>query len=227
MYRHNDRSKIFGRRALMLAGGKSALVGALVARMYYLQVVDADRYSMLAEDNRVSMRLLAPPRGLILDRNGIAMAINQHNYRVLLVSEQTPSLDYTLDALSQIIALTDHDRARIQKESRRRRSFVPITVRENLSWEEVARIEVNAPDLPGVLIDVGQSRHYPLESLGAHILGYVSAVSEGDLTNNDPLEELPGFRVGKAGVEKIYDLALRGEGGTSQEEVNSVGRVMR
>ena len=227
MYHDNDRSKLFNRRALMLAGGKGVLVSALIARMYYLQVVEADRYAMLAHDNRVSMRLLAPPRGLILDRNGIAMAVNQHNYRVLVVSEQTPSLDYTLDALAQIITLTDHDRARITKESRRRRSFVPITVRENLSWEEVARIEVNAPDLPGVIIDVGQSRYYPLEGLGAHILGYVSAVSETDQTNNDPLEELPGFRIGKAGVERTYDLALRGRGGTSQEEVNAVGRVMR
>lgn len=226
MYHDNDRSKTFTRRALMLAGGQAALVGTLAARMYYLQVLEADKYVMLAEDNRVSLRLLPPPRGPILDRNGIAMAINQHNYRVLVVAEQSPSLTYTLDALSTIITLTDHDRARITKEARRRRSFVPITVRENLSWEEVARIEVNAPDLPGVLIDVGQSRYYPLDSLGAHILGYVAAVSENDLTG-DPLEELPGFRTGKAGVEKIYDMALRGRGGTSSVEVNAVGRVIR
>jgi len=226
MYHDNDRGKTFTRRAMMLAGGKAALVGSLAARMYYLQVIEADKYAMLAEDNRVSMRLLPPPRGLILDRNGISMAINQHNYRVLVVAEQTPSLAYTLDSLATIITLTEHDRTRIAKEAKRRRSFVPITVRENLSWEEVARIEVNAPDLPGVLIDVGQSRYYPLESLGAHILGYVAAVSENDLTG-DPLEELPGFRTGKAGVEKIYDMALRGKGGTSQVEVNSVGRVIR
>lgn len=226
MYHDNDRAKVFNRRAVMLAGGKAALIGTLAARMYYLQVVEADKFAMLAEDNRVSIRLLAPPRGLILDRGGIAMAINQHNYRVLLVAEQTPSLSYTLDALATIITLTDHDRARVAKEAKRRRSFVPITVRENLSWEEVARIEVNAPDLPGVLIDVGQSRYYPLQSLGAHILGYVSAVSENDLSG-DPLEELPGFRIGKQGVERIYDMALRGKGGTSSMEVNAVGRVIR
>ena len=226
MYHDNDRSKIFTRRALMLAGGKAALLGTLAARMYYLQVIESEKYTMLAEDNRVSIRLLPPPRGLILDRNGIAMAINQHNYRVLVVPENTPTLTYTLDALATIITLTEHDRARVAKEAKRRRSFMPITVRENLSWEEVARIEVNAPDLPGVLIDVGQSRYYPLQHLGAHILGYVSAVSENDLTG-DPLEELPGFRIGKGGVEKIYDMALRGSGGTSAMEVNAVGRVIR
>ncbi|MBI2236644.1 MAG: penicillin-binding protein 2 [Magnetospirillum sp.] len=226
MYNDNDRSKMFNRRAVMLGGGKAVLVGALAARMYYLQVVESDKYAMLAEDNRVSTRLLAPPRGLILDRNDIAMAINQHNYRVNVIPENTPSIDYTLDALARMISLGENDRARIHREARRRRSFVPITVRENLSWEEVARIEVNAPDLPGVVIDVGQSRHYPLEHLGAHILGYVSAVAETDLSG-DPLEELPGFRIGKAGVERIYDMALRGRGGNTSLEVNAVGRIIR
>ncbi|MDO8608285.1 MAG: penicillin-binding protein 2 [Phaeospirillum sp.] len=226
MYHDNDRSKMFSRRALILGGGKVTLIGALAARMYYLQVMEADKYAVLAEDNRISTRLLAPPRGLIVDRNGIAMAVNQHNYRVMVVAERTPSLDYTLDALARIVTIGDGDRARIHKEVRRRRSFVPISVRENLTWEEVARVEVNAADLPGIIIDVGQSRHYPLESLGAHILGYVSAVSESELTE-DPLEELPGFRIGKGGVERIYDMALRGRHGTSSVEVNAVGRVIR
>jgi penicillin-binding protein 2 len=226
MYHDNDRSKMFSRRAMVLGGAKATLVGALAARMYYLQVMEADKYSMLAEDNRISTRLLAPPRGIILDRNGIAMAVNQHNYRVMVVAERTPSLDYTLDALARIITIGDGERSRIHKEVRRRRSFVPVIVRENLTWEEVARVEVNASDLPGIVIDVGQSRHYPLESLGAHILGYVSAVSESELTD-DPLEELPGFRIGKGGVERIYDMALRGRHGTSSVEVNAVGRVIR
>jgi penicillin-binding protein 2 len=228
MYHDNDRAKMFTRRAMMLAGGQAVLVGALAARMYYLQVVEADKYRMQAEDNRVSTQLLAPSRGLILDRNGIAMAINQHNYRVLVVPEQTPSVDFTLDQLSHIITLTEGDRARIHKDMRRRRSFVPITVRENLSWEEVARIEVNAPDLPGAAIDVGQSRYYPLQSLGAHILGYVATPSEPDLQAEavDSLLQLPGFRIGKAGVERIYDMGLRGKGGTHKLEVNAVGRVI-
>lgn len=226
MYHDNDRAKLFSRRAMMLAGGKATLVVGLAARMYYLQVMEADKYAMQAEDNRITTRLLAPPRGLILDRNGVAMAINQQNYRVMVVAEQTPSLDYTLDALAKIIPIGESERARIHKEARRRRRFVPVSVRENLTWEEVARVEVNAPDLPGIVIDVGQSRYYPMESLGAHILGYVAAVSENDLTD-DPLEELPGFRIGKGGVEKVYDMALRGRAGTSSLEVNSVGRIHR
>lgn len=226
--RDNDRSKVLGRRAIMLGGGKLALLGTLVGRMYYLQVVESDKYAVLADENRINLRLLPPPRGRILDRNGVPMAINQQNYRVLLVSEQTDDLEDTLDLLSNIIPVNDHDRARILREVKRHRSFVPVTVHENLTWEDVARIEINAPDLPGVAIDVGQSRYYPLESLGAHLLGYVAVPSEADLQNSsDPLLELPGFRVGKNGLERVYDLALRGKGGTSQVEVNAVGRTIR
>jgi penicillin-binding protein 2 len=196
--------------------------------MYYLQVMQADKYATLADENRISPRLLPPQRGRILDRNGIPMAVNQENYRVLLVAEETDDIEDTLDSLANIIPIGEHDRSRIIREAKRHRSFVPVTVKENLSWEDVSRIEINSPDLPGVTIDVGQSRSYPLVGLGAHLLGYVSAVSETDLQGaNDPLLELPGFRIGKAGVEKVYDLALRGKGGTSQVEVNAVGRTIR
>ncbi len=229
MNNDQERQRLFSRRVLVLGGGKLALASALIARMYYLQVVEAEKYRVLADDNRISLRLLPPPRGRILDRNGVPLAVNEQNFQVLVVAEQTNGLGDTLDALSRIIPLTEGERARIIRDASRRRSFVPMTVRSNLSWEEVARIELNAPDLPGVMIDVGQSRHYPLQGLGAHILGYVSAVSESDLANSqgDPLLELPGFRIGKAGVERIYDLPLRGRGGASQVEVNAVGRVIR
>jgi penicillin-binding protein 2 len=223
-----ERGKVISRRAIMLGGGKLALLTTLVGRMYYLQVVESDKYAVLADENRINLRLLPPPRGRILDRNGVPMAVNQQNYRVLLVSEETDDLDDTLDSLSNIIAINDHERARILREAKRHRSFVPVTVRENLNWEDVSRIEINSPDLPGIEIDVGQSRNYPLEGLGAHLLGYVAVPSEQDLqSSNDPLLELPGFRIGKAGIEKVYDAALRGKGGTSQVEVNAVGRTIR
>ncbi|NKB43349.1 MAG: penicillin-binding protein 2 [Alphaproteobacteria bacterium] len=226
MNRDNDRIRLFNRRAIVLGGGQSLLVSALVGRMYYLQVIEADRYRMLAEENRINLRLLPPPRGRVLDRFGEPLAVNRQNFRVLIVSEQTRDLAATLDALASVIDLSEYDRDRVQKEVRRRRSFVPITVRENLDWEEMARIQVNAPDLPGVIVDEGLTRHYPQTQTAAHVLGYVSSVDEDDLTG-DPLLQLPGFRIGKAGMEQKFDLALRGAGGTSQVEVNAVGRVIR
>jgi penicillin-binding protein 2 len=226
MHRDSERQKLFSRRAAILIGGKAVLLSALAARMYYLQVIEADRYRTLAEENRINLRLLPPPRGRIVDRFGVPMADNQQNYRVLLNARETKDVEETLDVLSQILPIGPGERRRILRELHRNRSFVPATVRENLDWQEVARIEVNAPDLPGVLIDVGQSRHYPHGPDAAPVLGYVAAVSPNEVTG-DPLLELPGFRIGKTGVEKIHDTQLRGTGGSLQVEVNAFGRVIR
>ena len=228
MRKHEDqgRSKTLTRRTLLLGGGQAALLGLLGGRLYYLQVQESDRYKMLAEDNRINLRLLAPPRGRIVDRFGVPLAVNQENYRLLLVREQANDLEETLDALGQILPLTEKDRERIRRETSRKRGFVPVTVRDNLSWRQVSRIEVNAPDLPGISIEAGQTRHYPQANMTSQVLGYVSAVSENELTG-DPLLELPGFRIGKNGAERAFDLALRGKAGTSQVEVNAVGRIIR
>ncbi len=220
------RFKAFGRRAALIVAGQLALLGGLCGRLYYLQVVESQKYQKLADENRINLRLLAPPRGHIVDRHGTPMAVNIQNYRVVLVPEQALNVSETLRRLEAVIELSEQDRRRVMRETRRRRAFVPITVRDNLTWTEMSRVEVNAPDLPGITIDVGQSRHYPNGSVAAHVIGYVAAVSEKDLTG-DPLLELPGFRIGKNGIERQYEWALRGTAGNSQVEVNAIGRVIR
>lgn len=225
-HRDSDRFRMFTRRALMLGAGKGVLLTGLAARMYYLQVLESDRYRTLADENRISHRLLPPPRGLVTDRFGAPLAVNRQNYHIMIVREQTPDVRRTLEILDQIIELGPDTIERVERDVARRRSFVPVTVRDNLTWDEVARVGVNAPDLPGLIIDAGRSRDYPEGPHLAHTLGYVAAVSEKELTG-DPLLELPGFTIGKNGVEKVYDLALRGTAGTSQVEVNALGRVIR
>ncbi|WP_298370650.1 penicillin-binding protein 2 [Azospirillum sp.] len=226
--RDTDRSRLLSRRALVLGGLKLAGLSALVGRLYYLQVIESARYTMLAEENRISLRLIAPSRGTIVDRFGTPLAVNQQNYRVVVVSERTRNIQETLDKISRIVPLTEGDRRRVLRELHRKRRFVPVTVRENLSWEQVATIEMNTPDLPGVAIEVGEIRHYPQADSLAHIMGYVGAVSEAELSgNSDPVLSLPGFRIGKAGIEKFHEKVLRGTAGTSQLEVNAVGRVIR
>jgi penicillin-binding protein 2 len=224
--RDNDRQRQFTRRAALLAGGQFALLAGLVGRMYYLQVVESERYHMLAEENRINMRLLPPSRGRIIDRFGVPVAVNQQNYRVLLKAENAPDVEAVLDRLAMIIPITADNKLRIMKEVRRRKKFVPVTVREFLDWEDVARVEVNTPDLPGVDIDVGERRFYPNGNAAAHVLGYVGAPRPQDLTE-DPLLELPGFRIGRNGIERAFDMPLRGSAGASQLEVNAVGRVIR
>jgi penicillin-binding protein 2 len=221
-----SRHKTFTRRAALLAGGKLSLAAVLIGRMYYLQVLESDQYQMLAEENRISMRLLAPPRGLVMDRFGRELASNRQNYRVVVIPEQTNGVAETLDRLARVIPITPHQRRRVLREVKRKRPFVPIKVAENLTWEQFARINVLLPDLPGVQPDVGEGRHYPVGVETAHIVGYVSSVSEADLTG-DPLLELPGFRIGKNGIEKIFDETLRGKAGNSRVEVNAYGREIR
>ena len=223
-----NRFKGFGRRALMLAGIKGTLVSALVARLYYLQVLQADRYGMLSDDNRISMRMLPPLRGRVLDRGGEEIANNRRNFRVLVVPEQADSLRSTLNRLGQLINLDDTQKARVLREAERRRKFVPILVADNLNWEDFARLNLYSPDLPGVQLDVGETRAYPGGPVFSHIVGYVGAVSRDDLKqDDDPLLELPGFRIGKSGLEKVYDGDLRGSAGDTQVEVNAYGRVIR
>lgn len=221
-----DRGRLFTRRAMMLAAGQGLLFTGLAARMYYLQVVESNRYRVLADENRISLRLLPPPRGRVLDRRGAPLAVNVQNYRIVIVPEEADDVEKMLARLDRLVEVPEHDRRRILREVRRRRAFVPVTVRENLSWEEVSRIEVNAPDLPGINIDVGQTRNYPFGGAAVHALGYVASVSERELTG-DPLLELPGFRIGKNGIERQYDLQLRGTAGNAEVEVNAVGRVIR
>ena len=226
MPREKQRNSVLTRRAALLAGGQALLGAAIVGRMYQLQVLQKDRYAVLADENRINLRLLVPPRGRIYDRFGVPLADNRHNYRVVVIPEQTGDLDAALAAIGKLIDVAEADRNRVLREVRRKHSFVPLVVRSNLSWEEMARIEVAIPELPGVAIEQGVIRHYPYGPVAAHILGYVAAVSEQELTG-DPLLELPDFRIGKSGIEKSQDRVLRGSAGTSQIEVNAYGRVVR
>ncbi len=226
MDRDTERYRSLTRRALVLGGAKLGLSAALVGRMYYLQVTESERYRVLAEENRISMRLLAPSRGEIVDRYGLPLAANTQNFQVIMVAEQAGDVEATLERLSAIVPLTDADRERVLRDVSRRRRFVPVTVRENLTWDQVSQIEVNAPNLPGLSIDVGEIREYPNGQSTAHLVGYVGAVSEAELTG-DPVLTLPGFRIGKTGIERQLETTLRGVAGTRQVEVNATGRIIR
>ncbi|PPQ36482.1 penicillin-binding protein 2 [Rhodopila globiformis] len=226
MRRERQRSGIFTRRALLLMGGQVAVLGTLATRLYQVQVEDGARYTTLAEENRISARMIAPPRGRILDRFGIVVAGNSTNWRAVLIAEQANNVQATLDAFSALLPLSEYERTRIDRELHHRRRFIPVTVREFLTWDEMAKIEVNAPDLPGIVVDAGTTRQYPFSDKLAHVVGYVAPPNEADVAD-DPMLGLPGLRLGRAGMEKYHDLALRGRAGSVQLEVNAVGRVIR
>jgi penicillin-binding protein 2 len=226
MKQEGTRNGVFTRRALLLMAGQTAALGALGVKLYRVQVEQGAKYATLAESNRVSARLIAAPRGRVLDRFGQVLAGNTLNWRALLLAEETTDVAATLAAFDRLVPLEDHDRARIDRELKHNRRFIPVTVREFLDWDQMAKIEVNAPDLPGVFVDVGTTRHYPFGPDLAHIVGYVAPPSEADM-GDDPVLALPGVRVGRAGVEMFHEEDLRGDAGEVQMEVNAVGRIIR
>ena len=218
------------RRALFMSGAMAAMVAVLGARMRYMQVDQADQFRLLAEENRINIRLIPPSRGLIQDRNGKLIAGNEQNYRVVITREDAGDVDLVLRRLSGLIPLSDKDIEQTVKETERTSPFVPIIVADRLSWDDLSKIALNAPTLPGISPEVGLSRSYPNAAAFAHIVGYVGPVSEKDLaglTDPEPVLQIPKFQIGKIGVERWLEDKLRGSAGNKRIEVNSVGRVMR
>ena len=233
VFDRKDKSRYatFSRRSLMMSGGMTAVFALLGGRLYQLQIKNGDQYKVQAEANRVSLHLIAPPRGRIVDRFGVELANNRRNYRVVLIAEQaTDGVEAALDRIGKVIELPEHQRQKVLRDLAQNKKFMPVPVAENLSWEEFARINLHLPYLPGVQPDVGETRDYPYAGAGiSHVLGYVAAVSPDDKKGDDedPLLDLPGFRIGKRGIEKTYDLDVRGQAGASRDEVNAYGRIIR
>lgn len=225
MNRNGEKSRVVERRTLGVIAFNLLAFAVIVARLYFLQVKEADKYKMMSDENRISTRFLVPPRGLIFDRNGEIIAKNEQDFQALMVAEQTPDIAETLKTFKQIVPLTEGEEQKIRKDLKNKRRFIPIKLKDNLSWNEVSKILLHAPDLPGVEINEGLSRYYPYADIYAHVLGYVGPVSDKDKKDN-PLYMVPGFKIGKSGLERYFDYKLQGKGGTIKLEVNAYGRVM-
>ncbi|WP_435257843.1 penicillin-binding protein 2 [Thioclava sp. FR2] len=226
----DDAARVTHRRALLLGGAMTAMFAVLGGRMRYLSVEQADQFKLLAEENRISIRLIPPARGLIQDRNGKLIAGNEQNYRVVITREDAGDVDAVLTKLAHVIPLSAEDLERTAKEMKRTSPFAPVTVADRLTWDDLSKVALNSPSLPGVSPEFGLSRIYPRDTDFAHVVGYVGPVSERDLQaleTPDPLLTIPKFQIGKIGVERWMEDYLRGSAGTRRIEVNAVGRVMR
>lgn len=216
----------FTRRALLLGAGQVGLFGVLGWRLHQLQVEQAPKFALLAEENRVNLQLLAPRRGVITDRFGEAIATNRKSLQVNVVPELAQNLEEVLDRLSAHAPIAEETKERILKTARRQSAYLPIQVLDDLSWRQFAQINLLAPSLPGVRTDIGWKRVYHRGYDMAHVVGYVGAADKAEV-NEAPVSRLPGFRVGKIGVEKGLDVALRGQAGAIKLEVNAHGRAVR
>lgn len=219
------------RRALLMGGVMTTVVGVLGLRMWQLGVRDADQYYLLAEENRISLRLVPPNRGRIYDRAGKIVADNEQAFRITLVREEVEDLEDVLAKLRRILGLDDEAIQKIRGQIDRASGFASITVKDRVTWEELSIVAVNAPALPGIHPEMVLSRVYPFGPDFAHLVGYVGPVSESDLKEEEdaaePLLRLPDFEVGKIGIERRHERALRGLPGTRRVEVNVSGRTMR
>lgn len=229
----NERQGSFLRRTFVL-GGLTTLGGlALTGRLAQLQVFQAHQYSTLASQNQFNFRLVPPPRGRILDRNGVVIAGNRPSFRVLVVRDETKDLDQTLDLLGRLLPDTLDRRRSIIRDVNAAPRFSPVPVKSDLTWEEFARVNLYANELPGVMADMNEARFYPYGGAFAHVIGYVAKPNDRDIKAIEERgEEVPqilynpGFRIGRQGLEKSLDKDLRGEAGGNRVEVDARGRVV-
>ncbi|GHF50753.1 penicillin-binding protein 2 [Seohaeicola zhoushanensis] len=220
------------RRTLVVGGLQLGFVGMLAARMRYMQVEQADQFRLLAEENRVNIRLIAPTRGEIFDRNGVPLARNAPSYRIIIVPEDAGDVEEVIARLATLIELDPEELARARTEIQRTRTtpFLPVTLADRVDWEALSRVAVNAPALPGITPEVGLTRIYPRDADTAHVIGYVGPVSDYDLSrieDPEPVLRIPRFQIGKVGLEAREEERLRGKAGAKRVEVNATGRVMR
>ncbi len=223
---HKRQKRRFTRRVLMLGASQVGLFGLLGWRLRQLQVLEAPKYTLLAEENRINIQLLAPSRGLIFDRFGKPMATNTDSMRVFIVPELSTNIRDSLDRLGRVISIPGKVRARVLRLASRQSPYIPIVVDDTLSWRKFAQVNVLAPGLPGVQTDILSVRKYHGGSDMAHIVGYVGAANKVEV-NEHPVTRLPGFRVGKSGVERGFELKLRGKAGVIKLEVDARGHAIR
>lgn len=226
--RDNDKGKTLISRTIFIMIMNLIILLVMILRLYYLQIYQADKYKYLAEKNRISNRILVPRRGLIFDRNNKPIAINQQNFTANIISEQARNVDETLHNFNEIVSLSEENITKIKKDIKKNKKFVPIKVRDNLTWKDVSKIQLQSDKIPGIIIDEGLNRHYPYSVENAHLVGYIGFAPESYKKKNpDPLLDIPEFKVGLKGLEDLYENNLRGKAGNLKLEVNAFGRIMQ
>jgi len=225
--------RVITRRGLILGAAQIAFVGVLGLRIRQMQIEQVEEFRLLADENRINIRLTRPARGLVFDRNGVPLVRNEHDYGIVLTRADVDDLETTLQRIARIVGLSADEVDQALREISEANPSIPVTVANRLKWDAFAKVAANSPALQGVRPDVTPSRSYPLNTDFAHVLGYVGPVSDYDMTkgylsdDTDPLLQIPRFQVGKTGVEAKMEHLLRGRAGIRREEVNAVGRVMR
>ncbi len=218
-------SQVFKRRSFILGLTKGILLTGLLGRLIHLQIFNRDYYRTLADRNRIQTRLIAPPRGQIIDSAGKVLAINHNVYRCLITPDSNINVEDEINILQSLLNLNDDQTIELKKQLRQQSKIASI-VKESLSWEEMAALQLKLPDLPGLLIEKSQIRQYIYPEILCHTVGYVAQASQKDLDEYN-IEPIPGLRIGKSGLEKTFQNTLNGKPGMQRVEVNARRRIVR
>lgn len=221
-----EQKRRFSRRALLIGAGQVGAFGLIGTKLFRLQVIDGPRYAPIADENRINVQMLAPVRGKVYDRFGEVLAANREGYRAVIVPALTGDIRGVLELFNRIIPIDETERDRIIQRARRQSPNVPIVLADDLTFEQIAEVNVLAPQLPGVRTEVESQRLYFHGLTVSHVVGYVGAVTRHAL-DDDPVLRLPGMKTGKTGVELGMEDVLRGEGGHVKHEVDARGRIVR
>ncbi len=218
----------FTRRAAVIGGLQIGIGVLLAGRMAYISIAENERYKLLSESNRVNLTLVPPRRGWLIDRNGKPIANNKTDFRVDIIPDRLRDKEKTVATLANLLSLDPEELARINKELEQASSFQPVQVATGLNSDEYAAISVRLPDLPGVSPRQGFSRNYPSGPAIGHLVGYVGIASAEDYKENpDPILITPGYKIGKDGLEKMFEDRLQGKPGAKRVEVTARGKIVR
>lgn len=224
---HVREAQNFTPRALLLSFFVLVGVAILVARLAYLEIINADHFTTLSDKNRLRLMPEAPLRGRIFDRSGQLLAENVPSHILTITPDQVKDLDATLAELEKMVLISPGDRRRFMRLLGQSPRFLPVPIRLNLTDEEVGSVAVNLHRLAGVDLDAQMLRYYPLGPLAVHAVGYVGRMSEKDYARVDTSNYAPSDFIGKSGVESFYEDVLRGKMGYRQVETNAHGVQLR
>jgi penicillin-binding protein 2 len=199
------------------------LFAVIVLRLWFLQIVKGDYFRDQSENNRIRQVFVTPPRGLILDRNGVTLAKNRPAFQVDIVREDTFNLEETVDRLAAITNRDSADLMKAVKSPGKRRPFEPRMVLKDISREMVASIESRRWELPGVQVSVIPARSYPFNDLAAHVIGYIGEISSKQLEKPGYVGYRMGDVVGQSGIEARWEKLLQGQRGIQEVVVNAMG----
>lgn len=217
----------FQKQHILIAGFLFVFFMIYIVRLWHLQVLQGSSYRFQSENNRIRIEEISAPRGIIFDANGVPIVENRPAYHLVIIREDIRDLDYTIRELARLCERKPEEFFSIIEANRTSPKFVPLRLAADLDRDCLARVEAQRIRLPGVVIQLEPKREYKWNGSAAHLIGYLSEITEADLKNEKYHGYYPGEDIGKVGVESAFEKYLHGKRGGRQVEVDAVGRRMR